>query len=85
MYNQHFSTPSLESERQKFVFVLMVVMMKVPLIRRSSFGGHATILTKALKFSLLQRETVAQVTKTGWSSKMVVLHLPILICSYHLP
>ena len=46
------------------MFVLMDAMARVPLIRKSSFGGHATILIKPLEFSFSPRETVAQVIKT---------------------
>ena len=61
------------------------VRERAPLIRKSNFGGRATILIKHLKFSFLQHETMDQVTKTEWSSKMDVLRSPILIYSYHLP
>lgn len=70
---------------KKFVFVLMVVTTRAALIRKSNFGGRATILIKHLKLSFLQHETVDQVAKTELSSKMDVLRSPILIYSYCLP
>ena len=57
MFNQLFSTASLESERQRFVSVLMVVMTRAPLTRKSSFGGHATTSIKPLEFSFLQQDS----------------------------
>ena len=77
MCNQLSLFASLERERQKIMFVLMVVMMRAPVISKSSFGGHATIWIEHLKFSFLQHITVAQVTKAGWSSKMCLDPRPL--------